>query len=73
MSELLNTVQAASRLNLSPSTLNKARLTGDGPPFIKLGTSVRYRPEDLDAWVAAQVRRSTSDPGGTVATVQEAH
>ncbi|MDC7694822.1 helix-turn-helix domain-containing protein [Asticcacaulis sp. DXS10W] len=64
MSELLNTVQAASRLNLSPSTLNKARLTGDGPRFVKLGTAVRYRPEDLDAWVSGQVRKSTSDTTG---------
>lgn len=68
MSELLTTNQAATRLNLSPSTLNKARLTGGGPSFIKLGASVRYRPEDLDAWVATQVRRSTSDLGTTVLT-----
>jgi hypothetical protein len=51
------------RLNLSSSTLNKLRLTGGGPQFVKLGVSVRYRLDDLDTWVAAQLRRSTSDAG----------
>jgi len=67
MSELLTTIQAAARLNLSPSTLNKSRLTGDGPRFVKLGSAVRYRSDDLDAWVSAQVRRSTSDTTGEAA------
>lgn len=61
MSDLLTTPQAANRLNLSVSTLNKARLTGSGPRFVKLGTSVRYRTEDLDAWVSAQIVASTSE------------
>lgn len=60
---LLNTQQAAAYLNLSASTLHKARLTGNGPQFIKLGTAVRYRQEDLDAWVSQRARRSTSDDG----------
>lgn len=64
MSELLTTNEAASRLKLSASTLHKARLNGGGPPFVKLGYSVRYRPEDLDAWVSEQVRKSTSDTTG---------
>lgn len=63
MSDLFNTKQAATRLNLSSSTLNKLRLTGGGPQFVKLGASVRYRLDDLDKWVATQVRRSTSDIG----------
>ncbi len=68
MSEkLLTTKEAADRLGLSKSTLDKARLTGDGPPFAKMGAAIRYRPQDLDDWVAAQVRRSTSDTTGTAA------
>jgi len=38
------------------------RLTGDGPPFVKVGPrAIAYRKADLDAWIAARVRRSTSD------------
>jgi len=41
--------------------LNKRRVFGDGPPFLKIGRSVRYRPSDLDAWAATRLRKSTSD------------
>ena len=54
--------QAADWLGLSPSTMAKLRLSGDGPVFIKLGARrVGYRQVDLEAWVNAHVRRSTSE------------
>lgn len=61
MSVLLNTRQAAERCSLSPRTLAKRRVTGGGPAFIRLGSAVRYLAEDLDSWIAANRRRSTSD------------
>jgi hypothetical protein len=65
MSVLLNTPQAAARCNLSPRTLEKLRVTGGGPPFIRLGGSVRYQVDDLEAWIAAGRRLSTSDTAST--------
>jgi predicted DNA-binding transcriptional regulator AlpA len=53
----------AQYIEWSVSTLRKSRLTGDGPPFLKLGKSVRYRKSDVDQWLASRRRRSTSDPG----------
>jgi hypothetical protein len=38
----LTTVQAAEYLNLSESFLDKARVRGDGPAFIRIGGAVRY-------------------------------
>jgi predicted DNA-binding transcriptional regulator AlpA len=61
LSVLLNTRQAAERCGLSRRTLEKYRLTGGGPLYIQLGTAVRYRVEDLESWIAAHRRRSTSD------------
>lgn len=58
---LLNTLQAARLLGLSSSTLSKSRLTGEGPRFVKLGASVRYRRSDLEAFVNANMRLSTSE------------
>ncbi len=46
---------------LSVSTLAKMRLSGDGPPYAKLGRRVVYRPEDIDAWIAQNRYRSTSE------------
>ncbi|HEY0113057.1 MAG TPA: helix-turn-helix domain-containing protein [Allosphingosinicella sp.] len=53
--------EAASRLGLSASTLNKWRTQGRGPKFVKLGRAVCYRPADLDAWLLDHTRSSTSE------------
>jgi len=60
---VLPTEHAAAYLGLSPKTLETLRTRGGGPPFLKLGRRVVYRKADLDTWLAARVRRSTSDPG----------
>ena len=55
---------AAAYLGLSASTLAKMRLRGDGPLFSKAGAKiVVYDITDLDAYLAARRRRSTSDTG----------
>jgi predicted DNA-binding transcriptional regulator AlpA len=44
------------------STWQKSRLTGDGPPFIRLGRLVRYRASEVEAWLKAHPSlRSTSE------------
>ncbi|MAZ03669.1 MAG: hypothetical protein CMN56_11080 [Sneathiella sp.] len=60
---VLNAGQVAEQLGLSESTLAKMRLSGDGPPYSKLGRRVVYRPEDIDAWIASNSFRSTSEYG----------
>ena len=60
---LLSTEAAARRLGLSASTLAKARLTGRGPRYVKLGASVRYRAADLDEFVSQRQRMNTSERG----------
>lgn len=61
-------VEGASRhVGLSVSTLNKLRVFGGGPVFLKLGRRVAYDLADLDAWLATKRRRSTSDSGGEAA------
>ncbi len=59
----LRVADAAAYAGCSASFLNKARLTGDGPVFLKLGKSVIYDISDLDAWLNCRRRRSTSDLG----------
>ena len=51
MVRLVGEREASERLGLSVRTLQKWRLQGSGPPFLKLGHAVRYDPEDLDAYV----------------------
>ena len=63
MNPVLNTEAARQILGLKRGTLEKWRLRGCGPRFIKVGRAVRYRPEDIDAWLSSRTRRSTSDLG----------
>jgi predicted DNA-binding transcriptional regulator AlpA len=61
-SPLLRESQAAEFLLLSRSALAKWRVTGAGPRFVKVGPhSVRYRRVDLEAFITAGIRRSTSE------------
>lgn len=53
--------EAATLLGLSASTLNKWRVQGCGPRYVKLGRAVLYRVEDLDRWLQEHTRSSTSD------------
>ena len=56
--------EAAIYTGLAASTLNKLRLSGEGPPFLKLtARRVCYDTRDLDIWMASKRRISTSDPG----------
>jgi len=53
--------EAAKTLGLSPSTLAKMRVTGNGPVYCKLGRRVVYRPADLEQWLQSRTTRDTSD------------
>ena len=58
----LRAPEAASYLGFSASTLAKMRLRGDGPPYSKAGPRiVIYDVHDLDNWLAARRRLSTSE------------
>ncbi|MBP3730223.1 MAG: helix-turn-helix domain-containing protein [Mailhella sp.] len=48
---LFTSEQAASYLNISPSTLAAARAKNQGPAFVKIGKTVRYSLEALDAFI----------------------
>ncbi len=65
---LLNRTEAAHFLGISRRTLEKWAVTGDGPPFYKLGGRVLYDQSDLEDWIASKRRLSTSDPGQEAAS-----
>ena len=61
MLRLLTQSEAARQLRLSERTLERLRLSGGGPVYVKAGRSVRYREADLEAWIAARLINSTSE------------
>ncbi len=62
-SPYFTTREAAGYLRLQPSTLERWRSVGGGPPYQKFGGRVVYLRDDLDAFVNAGRRISTSDQG----------
>jgi predicted DNA-binding transcriptional regulator AlpA len=60
---LITPREASAFLALSRIWLSMLRLTGNGPPYIRLGRQVRYRLGHLEAHLNAQIRVSTSEAG----------
>jgi excisionase family DNA binding protein len=58
---MLTTHEAADYLRLSRRTLERLRVSGLGPKFVKCGRSIRYREVDLREWIASRVVASTSE------------
>ena len=61
LSRRMHRKQAAVYLGLSLSWLDKARLRGDGPPYLKIGGRVVYDSADLDGFLAHCRHQSTSE------------
>jgi Helix-turn-helix domain len=58
---LISTQHAAEYLgDLKPNTLEGWRTQGVGPTYKKIGRLVRYSLDDLDSYIVAQSRQSTS-------------
>lgn len=62
---LLTTTEAARYLGLAKNTLEKMRIHGrrddNAPRFVRLGTAVRYDPDELDAHIRRNTAISTSE------------
>jgi hypothetical protein len=57
----LSVREAAAHLNVSKSWLDKRRLDGNGPPYLKMGRRVAYDIADLELFAASMKRRHTSE------------
>jgi predicted DNA-binding transcriptional regulator AlpA len=52
---LWDTRETADRIGWSERSLERARITGDGPPFIRVGSRrVMYSSEAVTAWLTAR-------------------
>ena len=56
----MDTRGAARYLGVAYQTLNLWRVEGRGPAYLWLGHLVRYRQNDLDAWLESR----REEPGG---------
>jgi excisionase family DNA binding protein len=57
---LLTVREAAAYLRCGVSTLNKLRVTGGGPMYVKMLGRVLYKLDDLDRYIMQHRIRSTA-------------
>jgi predicted DNA-binding transcriptional regulator AlpA len=57
----LSVREAAAHLNVSKSWLDKRRLDGNGPRYLKMSRRVAYDLADLEAFAAKTKRHHTSE------------
>lgn len=57
--QLLNTKEAAEILGVHHHSLTKARSYRTEPriPFVRVGGAIRYRPEDIVAYIESRTQR----------------
>ena len=51
---LLNEHDVARITSLSVASVRRWRLLRQGPKYLKIGTAVRYKPEDVSAWLESR-------------------
>ena len=64
--EFLTPKQAAGYLRVSKSYLDKLRVYGGGPNFLRFGRKILYRKSELNLWAAERSFSSTSQYRKTV-------
>ena len=58
MNSLLTVDELAALLKVPRSTIYAWRYRGCGPPAIKVGRYLRFKPEEVEAWLSAQATAS---------------
>jgi predicted DNA-binding transcriptional regulator AlpA len=60
MEKLISPDQLAKGWGISKATLYGWRYAGKGPPAIRLGKHLRYRPSDVEAWLQEQAKEAAA-------------
>ncbi|QCQ17183.1 helix-turn-helix transcriptional regulator [Microbacterium sp. RG1] len=61
LATLISPATLAEALGTTERTLSEWRIRGTGPAYLRVGRSVRYRPESVDTWLLAQEHLSTAE------------
>jgi hypothetical protein len=58
MSKWIREVKAAEHLGVTPMTMKRLRVAGDGPKHGKVGRFWVYKVEDLDEWARERAQQA---------------
>lgn len=58
---LLDTPTLAAKLGVQANTLEKWRVRGEGPAYVRIGRRIAYLPQDVEGWLQQRRAQSTSE------------
>lgn len=61
LATLLDTPALAAKLGIQANTLEKWRVRGEGPSYVRIGRRIAYHPRDVETWLQGRRAQSTSD------------
>lgn len=64
IADLIAEHEYALQRGVSLRTVQRERAKREGPPFIKLGRKIFYRPAAIEAWLIAQEQSQPRAAGG---------
>ncbi len=67
--QLWDPTRTAVYLGTAMRTLANWRHEGFGPPYVKVGSRVRYRRCDIEAWLATRAEKRTPIPSQRLRSV----
>jgi hypothetical protein len=59
--QAFDTNEAGAQINMSPAWLQMARYGGYGPPYYRIGRSIRYSRRQLRQWLAEREYKHTKE------------
>jgi predicted DNA-binding transcriptional regulator AlpA len=57
----VDTAKISEHTGLSASWFNNKRSSGEGPPYVKVGSKVLYDVRKVDEWLVSRARSSTAE------------
>ncbi len=54
--QLMTLREVATLVQVPPKTIYRWRSLGQGPPGLRIGRHVRFRREDVEAWIETRLR-----------------
>ncbi len=60
--KLLNEHEVARITGLSVASVRRWRLLRTGPKYLKIGAAVRYKPDDITAWLESRPSGGGHEP-----------
>ncbi len=52
--ELMTPKQLADAMGVTPNTVKRWRLDGEGPAHIRVGNTIRYHRRDVEKWMESK-------------------